>query len=300
MLTRSIDKVLKRYRELLLILSGNRLVYRANITFCVCLFLSIMAIQARLGSQDIGGVLAQVQVLVSVYLCVTAARTGYILAVVLNGMTSLLVAHKVVFGGLVYAVPGIVVPLNTIVLLTVIFVFMRRLNQNLLKNRMQKEKMIVLYKELSANKEALVVQNKLLLEYTQLMRENEQSLKYLANYDSLTELPNRNMINQHINQLILLSTANSSSFSVVFIDLDNFKKINDSFGHHVGDLLLREIANQLKRQVSQGDMIGRLGGDEFALVIQQELSPAEILTSVEKVRGVFENPFLVNTDVFLH
>ena len=130
--------------ELLFKISNNRLVYWANITFFLILFLSIMVMQTRQGMQDISGIIAQIQVLVSVYLCVAAARTGYILAVVMNGMVSLLAVQKVLLDRLVYATPGIVIPLNTIVLVTVIFVFMDRLNRKLLESRKQNEDMVAL------------------------------------------------------------------------------------------------------------------------------------------------------------
>lgn len=96
----------------------------------------------------------------------------------------------------------------------------------------------------------------------------ENELHQLAFYDKLTGLPNRRMFLDHLNQLIRFSNHNSQTFALFFMDLDNFKYINDSLGHEAGDELLIKIAIQLKEIFRSSDMVTRLGGDEFTVIIK--------------------------------
>ena len=88
-----------------------------------------------------------------------------------------------------------------------------------------------------------------------------------ANYDSLTGLPNRNMFYDRLNQSIKSSARLATRLAVLFIDLDRFKEVNDSFGHSVGDALLVEAANRLNSCVRETDTVARLGGDEFTIIL---------------------------------
>lgn len=96
----------------------------------------------------------------------------------------------------------------------------------------------------------------------------ENELHQLAFYDKLTGLPNRRMFLDHLNQLIRFSHHNNQSFALFFMDLDNFKYINDSLGHEAGDELLTQIAAKLKEIFRSSDMVTRLGGDEFTVIIE--------------------------------
>jgi diguanylate cyclase (GGDEF)-like protein/PAS domain S-box-containing protein len=96
----------------------------------------------------------------------------------------------------------------------------------------------------------------------------ENELHQLAFYDKLTGLPNRRMFLDRLNQLIRFSHHNNQSFALFFMDLDNFKYINDSLGHEAGDELLTQIAARLKEIFRSSDMVTRLGGDEFTVIIE--------------------------------
>ena len=129
---------------------------------------------------------------------------------------------------------------------------------------------------------------------SQLSRRNEQlnravrevtdtknRLRQLAYYDSLTSLPNRRLFTEQLDLLIRLAKRKKETISLLFLDLDNFKRINDSLGHSAGDLLLREVAKRLSRCVRESDLVAhyvepnsqidvsRLGGDEFTVVLNQ-------------------------------
>jgi len=105
-----------------------------------------------------------------------------------------------------------------------------------------------------------------LLDITDL-KESENQLKFLANYDQLTGLPNRALYLQHLEESTLSVSSTNDELAVFYIDLDGFKKINDSQGHDVGDQLLKEIAAYLNSISSQFIFSARLGGDEFSLIV---------------------------------
>ena len=101
----------------------------------------------------------------------------------------------------------------------------------------------------------------------------EEELAFLATHDALTGLPNRTLILDRIEQMLARSRRSQTPVAALFIDLDNFKDINDTLGHAVGDELLRAVAARLDGVVRDADALGRLGGDEF-VVISEELSLA--------------------------
>lgn len=97
--------------------------------------------------------------------------------------------------------------------------------------------------------------------------EQAQHLHYLAFHDRLTGLPNRALLLDRLDQAVTTATRNDSNFVIAFIDLDEFKPINDSAGHEAGDAVLREIASRLRQCVRESDTVARHGGDEFVLLL---------------------------------
>ena len=96
----------------------------------------------------------------------------------------------------------------------------------------------------------------------------EQEIEKLAFYDPLTKLPNRRLITERLKEALLVTSQRSKKCgAVLFVDLDNFKDLNDSLGHNIGDLLLQEVAERLKTCVRGDDSVGRLGGDEFVILL---------------------------------
>jgi diguanylate cyclase (GGDEF)-like protein len=95
----------------------------------------------------------------------------------------------------------------------------------------------------------------------------EQRIAHLAHYDFLTDLPNRALFLDVLNHSIALSKRNKQKVAVLFLDLDGFKKINDTLGHDAGDLLLKSVSVRLKGAVRDSDTVARVGGDEFILVL---------------------------------
>ncbi|NJL08333.1 MAG: EAL domain-containing protein [Methylacidiphilales bacterium] len=112
-------------------------------------------------------------------------------------------------------------------------------------------------------------------------REAETHVARLASEDPLTDLPNRRVFRTMLEEICQAHAAQSANpqapaFAVMFLDLDRFKVINDTLGHRIGDLLLREVAGRLKRTVEPGVLLARLGGDEFSILVPQAASRAEI------------------------
>jgi len=100
------------------------------------------------------------------------------------------------------------------------------------------------------------------------LQAQEARIEYLAHHDPLTGLPNRVALGGHFDSALATARRNGSRLAVVVIDLDNFKTVNDSLGHHAGDLLLSEIARRLQTTLAEGEHLIRLGGDEFVLLIE--------------------------------
>jgi diguanylate cyclase (GGDEF)-like protein/PAS domain S-box-containing protein len=95
----------------------------------------------------------------------------------------------------------------------------------------------------------------------------EQRIQYLANFDTLTGLPNRNHLHERARYALSLAKRNGGSLALMFLDIDNFKDINDTFGHTFGDTLLTEFAQRLKLMLREEDIVSRFGGDEFILLL---------------------------------
>jgi diguanylate cyclase (GGDEF)-like protein len=98
-------------------------------------------------------------------------------------------------------------------------------------------------------------------------KESEKRIHQLAHYDALTGLFNRFSLQSRLEQALLAARREHEQLAVMFIDMDRFKVINDTLGHHVGDRLLIEVAQRLRASVRESDIVARLGGDEFVVVL---------------------------------
>jgi diguanylate cyclase (GGDEF)-like protein/PAS domain S-box-containing protein len=113
---------------------------------------------------------------------------------------------------------------------------------------------------------------------------------FSAQHDSLTNLPNRLLLNDRISQSISLARRQSRAIAVLFLDLDNFKYINDSLGHAVGDQLLQFVAKRLQASVRGSDTVSRQGGDEFVILLSEIAYPVDAATSAQKILHALSAP----------
>ncbi|MCG8082932.1 MAG: EAL domain-containing protein, partial [Candidatus Thiodiazotropha taylori] len=122
-------------------------------------------------------------------------------------------------------------------------------------------------------------------------KENEEQIRYQANYDALTGLPNRSLLSDRLNQAIAAAHREDWMLAVLFIDLDHFKVVNDTFGHVVGDELLQLVSARIKACLRESDTVARFGGDEFIILLQD-------VTEMDSVANVASNIIEHITRVF--
>ncbi len=129
--------------------------------------------------------------------------------------------------------------------------------------------------------------------YHSVLNEQKNVLSYQANYDALTKLPNRSLFYDRLNQSIYKASRNNEKFALFFIDLDQFKEVNDSFGHEYGDKLLQKVARRLKNILREDDTLARLGGDEFIIIMNniKEFHSASVLA--QKILDILRIPIEV-------
>lgn len=126
---------------------------------------------------------------------------------------------------------------------------------------------------------------KKLLESENKLKKSMKELKKFAYYDFLTGLPNRRFMLEKIEDI--LKTSNNIKFSFLFLDLDNFKMVNDIMGHDYGDQLLKNIASELKNCMDESDIVGRLGGDEFLILLSNIYSKDTIENKAKSIMNLF-------------
>ena len=124
--------------------------------------------------------------------------------------------------------------------------------------------------------------------------EMEEIIKHQAQHDSLTDLPNRKLFMDFLDRELALARRNKKSLAVMFLDLDHFKRINDTLGHATGDLLLQAVAQRLRRSVRESDTVARIGGDEFNVLMPDLAQSGDVGTVLGKIMDVFEAPFLLD------
>jgi len=123
----------------------------------------------------------------------------------------------------------------------------------------------------------------------------EEELAHLAHHDALTGVANRAMLSEQVERELAVARRRGSRLAVVFIDLDYFKHINDTYGHETGDVVLKEVAARLARSVRAIDIVGRLGGDEFVVVLSEVSDARDVIVLTDKLRLECGRPLHFNS-----
>jgi diguanylate cyclase (GGDEF)-like protein len=139
----------------------------------------------------------------------------------------------------------------------------------------------------------------LLRRVTARLRGQVEQIEKLALYDALTGLANRRLFHDRLEQSFLAARRNGDGFSLMLLDLDRFKEINDTLGHQTGDAVLGHLATRLKEVARESDTVARLGGDEFAVVLNGAHDGASALFVAERIRRALEDPFVIGDDLSL-
>ncbi|MFA6196947.1 MAG: EAL domain-containing protein [Sulfurimonas sp.] len=127
-----------------------------------------------------------------------------------------------------------------------------------------------------------------------LLEKQARILSHQANHDTLTNLPNRTLFKDRLTQTVISSSRNKEQFALFFIDLDQFKKINDTLGHHVGDKVLIEAANRLQGALRAEDTLARLGGDEFTIILKDIKNLQSASTVAQKITETIKEPLNID------
>ena len=128
-------------------------------------------------------------------------------------------------------------------------------------------------------------------------KQAEARIQFLAHHDILTHLPNRALLMDRLQVLLASARRQNSLVGVLFIDLDNFKTVNDSLGHYAGDELLKRVAGRLQSCLRGADMVGRLGGDEFVVVVTDLATAEDIAPVAEKIAETISEPISLEDQV---
>ena len=132
------------------------------------------------------------------------------------------------------------------------------------------------------------------IELTHKLQEQKELLYHNANHDHLTNLPNRALFRDRLEQSIKYAKRQNTTLALFFIDLDHFKEVNDTFGHSTGDAVLIEASRRLKSCIRESDVLSRLGGDEFTIIMKDIQSHEDASILAEKIIYAFKEPMLID------
>lgn len=125
----------------------------------------------------------------------------------------------------------------------------------------------------------------------------EKHLQHSATHDSLTDLPNRTLLKDRLTHSLSKSERNNEKLAVLYIDLDNFKEVNDTYGHAAGDFLLKQFTKRIQDQTRKCDTVARISGDEFIMILEAISDPQHARTVAEKIIRMSEEPYQIDDEI---
>ncbi len=250
------------------------------IIFAITYFLTAYSNRAAANPEGAGmlrgmvGVFSQLQVLGIIIMVVFDRKRGFIIGLILQtfGALQVIIVQILILRN-PSSLPGAVTGIVSIIIYVII-------HTNIEKN-------LKLHDELTSNYEQLIEQNR-------LIEEKDKTLTYLAYYDRMTGLPNRAFFSDKLQEYIDATTP----FAVIYMDADNFKQINDQFGHQVGDELIKIYADRFEKYCGSKYTCAKVGGDEFGMILVGKYTEADIMNIVEQLRTLFGEPVTVGNGQF--
>ena len=151
------------------------------------------------------------------------------------------------------------------------------------------------------SEDGIVHENIIICQDITYLKQIEKELEFAAGHDSLTGLPNRSQLLNKMDEAISRCHNDKNNFSICFIDLDKFKPVNDNYGHHAGDMLLKHIAKVLSDFVRKGDMVARIGGDEFIILLDTLADNSYIKVMLERLDNLPpKHPLIYTQEDIIH
>lgn len=227
----------------------------------------------QMAYRNINGIFSQLQVLAAIVMVLFDRKRGFIVAVVLEAFVALNLLRTVLFNHNYTPLPGFFTALVSLLIITIIYISLKR-NQKL-------------HDEVTENYEQLIEKNR-------TIEEKDRSLTKLAYYDRMTGLPNRAFFADKLKEYI----DRTVPFAVIYMDADNFKQINDNFGHQTGDELIKIYSDRFEKYCGDKYTAAKVGGDEFGMILEGRFSEADIMNIIEQLRSLFAEPATVNGTQF--
>jgi diguanylate cyclase (GGDEF)-like protein len=128
-------------------------------------------------------------------------------------------------------------------------------------------------------------------------KQTEARLRHMAGHDALTDLPNRALFHDRLDRALTYARRDGGHLALLYLDLNGFKQVNDTYGHDIGDRLLQAVANRLTDCLRESDTIARMGGDEFTVLLTKIHTPVGVARVIEKVHEVIGTPYEIGGHV---
>ncbi|GGL57498.1 GGDEF domain-containing protein [Sporolactobacillus putidus] len=239
------------------------------------------------------GMMIQFQLILSLLMTLIYLRIGCITALIFNFITIIQSTYRLTVDHSYGSQLVFILSIDTIMSILVISYFIKMGSQTYFDLLKKEEIVSKSFLKTALSEEELWKKNKQLKKLNKTICHDKEEMHRLAYIDSLTNLPNRRMFRDHLNKMVNSSNTTSNFFALVFIDLDNFKNVNDTFGHQSGDELIRHISFRLRQYIDPSDMLAHLGGDEFVLVIQRLLSHKNIIDYLTSLAVKLREPVML-------
>lgn len=253
----------------------------------------VVSVSALEFLMPVRGVFSIIQLMLSILIVQSLNKKGFYAVLVMSVLQIIASIVVMIRFSDNFALNGLVTTILSLIIVCIILAYNRRVEQEIERVEAKTEELEQANSDLKKREEETKRQNTLLSEYNRAMKENEERLYQMNHFDTVTGLPNRVKITDRMDLLISLLSNKNMPFALIYVDLDNFKTINDTMGHKVGDMILQAAATRLTSSIDTEDMIGRWGGDEFAIIVQRQFTDEDMLNYVESLRDTFTKPFTI-------